>query len=102
MKTSANKDATAARKPGLACLFCRGRSIACTPSTGWSCSQCLRRGLECEYPAESRRGMRKRKILGGSPVRGECGDSTRGGRNGHADSPMASPSEHIPVPNESP
>ncbi|KII92715.1 hypothetical protein PLICRDRAFT_696024 [Plicaturopsis crispa FD-325 SS-3] len=53
------------KKPMLACLFCRGRKIACGPpapdSKDKSCNQCLRRNLTCEYPKESRRGMRKRK-----------------------------------------
>ncbi|KII83207.1 hypothetical protein PLICRDRAFT_58528 [Plicaturopsis crispa FD-325 SS-3] len=53
------------KKPMLACLFCRGRKIACRPpapeSKDKSCNQCLRRNLTCEYPKESRRGMRKHK-----------------------------------------
>ncbi|KAJ7282614.1 hypothetical protein C8J57DRAFT_1295844, partial [Mycena rebaudengoi] len=55
------------KKPPLACLFCRGRKIACGPPVGGSvesvgsCNQCQRRALKCEYPAESRRGMRKKK-----------------------------------------
>ncbi|GLB37086.1 putative GAL4-like Zn(II)2Cys6 (or C6 zinc) binuclear cluster DNA-binding domain [Lyophyllum shimeji] len=52
------------RKPPLACLFCRGRKIACGPSdsgsSDGSCNQCQRRSLKCEYPTESRRGMRKK------------------------------------------
>ncbi|KIM78853.1 hypothetical protein PILCRDRAFT_823959 [Piloderma croceum F 1598] len=52
------------KKPVLACLFCRGRKIACGPalpgSINQSCNQCARRDLKCEYPTESRRGMRKR------------------------------------------
>jgi hypothetical protein len=79
------------RKPPLACLFCRGRKIACGPpppeSTDKSCkwvddihhpgqplmntsfcfrSQCFRRQLKCEYPSESRRGMRKKKSSSGN------------------------------------
>ncbi|KDR75943.1 hypothetical protein GALMADRAFT_248753 [Galerina marginata CBS 339.88] len=53
------------KKPPLACLFCRGRKIACGPplpgSTDKTCNQCQRRSLRCEYPSESRRGMRKKK-----------------------------------------
>ncbi|KAG5735461.1 hypothetical protein E4T56_gene12867 [Termitomyces sp. T112] len=52
-------------KPVMACLFCRGRKIACGPPPAGSddptCNQCARRGLACHYPAESRRGQRKRK-----------------------------------------
>ncbi|KAF9486716.1 hypothetical protein BDN71DRAFT_1425770, partial [Pleurotus eryngii] len=48
----------------LACLFCRGRKIACGPplpgSKDRTCKQCQRRSLKCEYPLESRRGMRKK------------------------------------------
>jgi len=54
------------KKPPLACLFCRGRKIACGPpdsgSSDRSCNQCQRRSIKCEYPAESRRGMRKKKV----------------------------------------
>ncbi|KAF8798743.1 hypothetical protein BYT27DRAFT_7122656 [Phlegmacium glaucopus] len=53
------------KKPPLACLFCRGRKIACGPplpgSLNKTCNQCQRRSLPCEYPSESRRGMRKKK-----------------------------------------
>ncbi|KAG1751289.1 uncharacterized protein EDB91DRAFT_598591 [Suillus paluster] len=64
------------KKPALACLFCRGRKIACGPpvpgSKDRTCNQCARRHLKCEYPLESRRGMRKRRSLiprgSGSPV----------------------------------
>ncbi|TFK66521.1 hypothetical protein BDN72DRAFT_771886, partial [Pluteus cervinus] len=53
------------KKPSLACLFCRGRKIACGPpilgSKDQTCNQCQRRSLKCEYPSESRRGMRKKK-----------------------------------------
>ncbi|KAJ3928314.1 MAG: hypothetical protein NXY57DRAFT_1021757 [Lentinula lateritia] len=51
----------------LACFFCRGRKIACGPqdpnSADRTCNQCHRRSLKCEYPTESRRGMRKRKSV---------------------------------------
>ncbi|KAJ3754432.1 hypothetical protein EV360DRAFT_86855 [Lentinula raphanica] len=51
----------------LACFFCRGRKIACGPqdpnSADRTCNQCRRRSLKCEYPTESRRGMRKRKSV---------------------------------------
>ncbi|KAF7426643.1 hypothetical protein PC9H_009012 [Pleurotus ostreatus] len=54
------------KKPPLACLFCRGRKIACGPplpgSKDRTCNQCQRRSLQCEYPLESRRGMRKKKV----------------------------------------
>ncbi|KAF5375136.1 hypothetical protein D9758_000418 [Tetrapyrgos nigripes] len=49
----------------LACFFCRGRKIACgrqdPNSPDRTCNQCYRRSLKCEYPTESRRGMRKKK-----------------------------------------
>ncbi|KAI0783184.1 hypothetical protein C8Q75DRAFT_726413 [Abortiporus biennis] len=52
------------KKPVMACLFCRERKIACGPpppgSKDRTCNQCTRRGLECEYPKESRRGLHKR------------------------------------------
>ncbi|KAJ7255704.1 hypothetical protein C8J57DRAFT_1721720 [Mycena rebaudengoi] len=74
------------KKPLLACLFCRGRKIACGPPVGGSvesvgsCNQCQRRGLKCEYPAESRRGMRKKKgvVVGSSTtsLAGVGGSST--------------------------
>ncbi|EJF55572.1 hypothetical protein BD309DRAFT_878232 [Dichomitus squalens] len=50
------------KKPIMACLFCRDRvrapalqRDACARN-----SQCMRRGLVCEYPKESRRGQHKR------------------------------------------
>ncbi|KDQ21167.1 hypothetical protein BOTBODRAFT_25595 [Botryobasidium botryosum FD-172 SS1] len=53
------------RKPVLACLFCRGRKIACgqarVGSEDRTCNQCARRQFECVYPKESRRGFRKGK-----------------------------------------
>ncbi|KAG9125461.1 hypothetical protein FRC07_007503 [Ceratobasidium sp. 392] len=55
--------APAPKKPALACLFCRKRKIACGPpppdSADRTCNQCLRRKQPCEYPTESRRGIRK-------------------------------------------
>ncbi|KAF9650875.1 hypothetical protein BDM02DRAFT_3127393 [Thelephora ganbajun] len=47
----------------LACYFCRKRKIACRqPPEGTmdrTCNQCKTRGMECEYPTESRRGARR-------------------------------------------
>ncbi|KAI0064271.1 hypothetical protein BV25DRAFT_1823237 [Artomyces pyxidatus] len=46
----------------LACYFCRGRKIACGPLPGShdkSCWQCVKRGMACIYPTESRRGQRR-------------------------------------------
>ncbi|KAI6134681.1 hypothetical protein EV401DRAFT_1095091 [Pisolithus croceorrhizus] len=70
------------KKPALACLFCRGRKIACGPplpgTKDKTCNQCARRHLKCEYPLESRRGMRKRRSLvprTGSPSPGLSGSS---------------------------
>ncbi|KAJ7285278.1 hypothetical protein C8J57DRAFT_1291060, partial [Mycena rebaudengoi] len=60
-------DCESPKKPPRACLFCRGRKIACGPPVGGSiesvgsCNQCQRRAIKCEYSAESRRGMRKKK-----------------------------------------
>ncbi|KAF8871069.1 hypothetical protein BD779DRAFT_1428566, partial [Infundibulicybe gibba] len=50
------------KPPKLACLFCRGRKIACGPPRPGSktCNQCQCRSLMCEFPLESRRGMRKK------------------------------------------
>ncbi|TFK62881.1 hypothetical protein BDN72DRAFT_741033, partial [Pluteus cervinus] len=52
------------KKPLLACLFCRGRKIACGPpmlgSKDKTCNQCERRSLTCQHPPESRRGKRKK------------------------------------------
>ncbi|QRW08544.1 Fungal Zn(2)-Cys(6) binuclear cluster domain [Ceratobasidium sp. AG-Ba] len=54
---------TTPKKPALACLFCRKRKIACGPpppdSPDRTCNQCARRKQCCEYPTESRRGIRK-------------------------------------------
>ncbi|KAG6840591.1 hypothetical protein C0991_005681 [Blastosporella zonata] len=53
-------------KPLLACLFCRGRKIACGPpppgSDDPTCNQCARRKHKCHYPTESHRGMRKKRF----------------------------------------
>ncbi|TRM70182.1 hypothetical protein BD626DRAFT_476550 [Schizophyllum amplum] len=58
-----------AEKPPLACLFCRGRKIACgAPAAGSNtCNQCARRGLSCVYPTENRRGTRARQPQRRSP-----------------------------------
>ena len=73
---------TTDKKPALACLFCRGRKIACGPPVAgtkvktcgyviscyaWNSSsdtfrQCQRRSLTCVFPSESRRGMRKKNV----------------------------------------
>ncbi|KAK1226547.1 hypothetical protein PQX77_010474 [Marasmius sp. AFHP31] len=52
------------KKVLLACYFCRRRKMACTPSENGdsSCAQCLKKGVECEYPKESRRGQHRRKL----------------------------------------
>ncbi|GLB43984.1 putative GAL4-like Zn(II)2Cys6 (or C6 zinc) binuclear cluster DNA-binding domain [Lyophyllum shimeji] len=51
-------------KPIMACLFWRGRKIACGPppprSGSTMCNQCERRHLKCEYPTKNRRGMRQK------------------------------------------
>ncbi|KAF8586661.1 hypothetical protein K439DRAFT_922986 [Ramaria rubella] len=70
------------RRPRMACYFCRKRKIACGPgpvppprtSQGGKdmspcdddgpCNQCARRGLDCERPTESKRGVRKSKSKG--------------------------------------
>ncbi|KAF7376710.1 hypothetical protein MSAN_00088000 [Mycena sanguinolenta] len=57
----------APKRPPLACLFCRGRKITCGPPSGGKeggpCNQCQRRAIKCEFPAEGRRRMRKKKIV---------------------------------------
>ncbi|KAL1695061.1 hypothetical protein GGG16DRAFT_122018 [Schizophyllum commune] len=60
---------SSAEKPPLACLFCRGRKIACgAPAAGSNtCNQCARRGLTCVYPTENRRGTRTRQPTRRSP-----------------------------------
>ncbi|KAG8925093.1 hypothetical protein FRC02_009939 [Tulasnella sp. 418] len=65
-------DENGEKKPFLACGFCRHRKIACGQGPVWenddqlppgprTCNQCFRRCLECFYPTESRRGLRKGK-----------------------------------------
>ncbi|KAG8903657.1 hypothetical protein FRB99_002895 [Tulasnella sp. 403] len=62
-------DKKAAKKPFLACQFCRVRKIACGPGPTLppeiilppgprTCNQCYRRGLICRFPEASRRGLR--------------------------------------------
>ncbi|KAJ6551976.1 hypothetical protein B0H19DRAFT_874051, partial [Mycena capillaripes] len=55
------------KKQTLACFFCRSRKIACAPKPvdGTSredcpCEQCERRGFDCKYPKESKRGHHNR------------------------------------------
>ncbi|KAJ6522475.1 hypothetical protein B0H19DRAFT_973461, partial [Mycena capillaripes] len=52
------------KRQALACLFCRERKIACgRPAAAAgekTCSQCIRRGRDCVYPTESRRGQHSR------------------------------------------
>ncbi|KAJ6538795.1 hypothetical protein DFH09DRAFT_1368709, partial [Mycena vulgaris] len=76
------RERDAHKKPPLACLFCRGRKIACGPPVGPAglagCNQCQRRSLKCEYPAESRRGMRKKKPVPPEEAAGEASSSTAG------------------------
>lgn len=66
------KDAKLGKKPFLACEFCRHRKIACgkgptlppeivLPPGPRTCNQCFRRGLECQFPEASRRGLRHGK-----------------------------------------
>jgi len=53
------------QKKPLSCFFCRRRKIVCGPplpgSISKTCSQCRKRSLQCHFPSESRRGMRKKK-----------------------------------------
>ncbi|KAF9017133.1 hypothetical protein BDZ89DRAFT_961354 [Hymenopellis radicata] len=46
----------------LACVFCRGRKIACGPpdpeGPDNACNQCQRRSRTCEFVSEKRRGAR--------------------------------------------
>ncbi|KAF9257465.1 hypothetical protein L218DRAFT_805931, partial [Marasmius fiardii PR-910] len=51
------------KKTSLACFFCRGRKMACKPSPGPTreCMQCVKKGLICKYPTESRRGQHRRR-----------------------------------------
>ncbi|KAJ7763195.1 hypothetical protein DFH07DRAFT_399919 [Mycena maculata] len=56
---------TGPKKQTLACFFCRSRKIACAPKSvddteGRTCGQCERRGFECKYPKESKRGQHNR------------------------------------------
>lgn len=66
------KDGKLGKKPFLACEFCRHRKIACgkgptlpphivLPPGPRTCNQCFRRGLECQFPEASRRGLRHGK-----------------------------------------
>ncbi|KAG8892557.1 hypothetical protein FRC01_014098 [Tulasnella sp. 417] len=66
------KDGKLGKKPFLACEFCRHRKIACgkgptippeivVPPGPRTCNQCFRRGLECQFPEASRRGLRHGK-----------------------------------------
>ncbi|KAJ7841082.1 hypothetical protein B0H14DRAFT_2783661 [Mycena olivaceomarginata] len=54
------------KKQRLACFFCRSRKIACATravddeSQGRPCEQCERRGFECKYPKDSKRGQHNR------------------------------------------
>ncbi|KAG9016357.1 hypothetical protein FRB90_003162 [Tulasnella sp. 427] len=66
------KEGKGGKKPFLACEFCRHRKIACgkgpavpsdivIPPGPRTCNQCFRRGLECQFPQASRRGLRHGK-----------------------------------------
>ncbi|KAJ6485476.1 hypothetical protein C8R47DRAFT_540249 [Mycena vitilis] len=62
--SEARKDGRSKRQ-ALACLFCRERKIACGRPSGnhdpnQTCNQCIRRGRDCVYPTESRRGQHSR------------------------------------------
>ncbi|KAJ7480854.1 hypothetical protein FB451DRAFT_1238609 [Mycena latifolia] len=61
--TEARKDGRSKRQ-ALACFFCRKRKIACggppKGSADQTCNQCARRGVDCEYPTESKRGQHSR------------------------------------------
>ncbi|KAJ7635749.1 hypothetical protein DFH06DRAFT_1003237, partial [Mycena polygramma] len=62
--SEARKDGRSKRQ-ALACLFCRERKIACGRPSGnhdpdQTCNQCIRRGRQCVYPTESRRGQHSR------------------------------------------
>ncbi|KAJ7266367.1 hypothetical protein B0H12DRAFT_1000732, partial [Mycena haematopus] len=51
------------KKQTLACFFCRSRKIACVPKPVDETKdrpQCEKRGLECKYPKESKRGQHTR------------------------------------------
>jgi hypothetical protein len=109
LNTGGNSKRNPDKKPALACVFCRGRKIACGPplkdGDGKSCkyvphlnssntyvnvyfvnlcSQCQRRSLRCEYPTESRRGMRKKPVIGSTTS--SASNSTKAKRNTNASS----------------
>ncbi|KAJ6590841.1 hypothetical protein B0H10DRAFT_1830445 [Mycena sp. CBHHK59/15] len=52
------------KKQTLACFFCRSRKIACGHPPDRvedrTCDQCEKRGIDCKYPTESRRGQHNR------------------------------------------
>ncbi|KAF5354748.1 hypothetical protein D9756_005250 [Leucocoprinus leucothites] len=87
------------KKPALACVFCRGRKIACGPppkdGDGKTCNQCSRRSLPCEYPTESRRGMRKKPSTSptspGSPSTPAAGASKTSNTDGTTSNPKSNP-----------
>ncbi|KAJ7674016.1 hypothetical protein DFH06DRAFT_1173781 [Mycena polygramma] len=61
------------KKQTLACFFCRSRKIACAPkpvdgTDDRSCEQCERRGIDCKYPKESKRGQHNRIRPNGQKV----------------------------------
>lgn len=106
--TGGNSKRNPDKKPALACVFCRGRKIACGPplkdGDGKSCkyvvshreiylceclsihlcSQCQRRSLRCEYPTESRRGMRKKPAA--NSTTSSASNSTKAKRNANVSS----------------
>ncbi|KAJ7153357.1 hypothetical protein C8R46DRAFT_1301849 [Mycena filopes] len=59
------KGTTVAKKPALACEFCRSRKIGCVrpgpDEPDQTCNQCVRRKRGCVYPTESRRGQHARR-----------------------------------------
>jgi len=60
------------RKPFVACVYCRGRKIAChPPTTGFDnrCGQCARRNRKCEFTHESEYVPRRSRGLRGSSKR---------------------------------
>ncbi|KAF9492741.1 hypothetical protein BDN71DRAFT_1171434 [Pleurotus eryngii] len=69
------------KKPPLACLFCRGRKIACgqplPESKDRTCNQCQLRSLICEYPLKSRRGKRKEKAPVATETPKEAGPDSK-------------------------
>ncbi|KZW01833.1 hypothetical protein EXIGLDRAFT_760435 [Exidia glandulosa HHB12029] len=63
-RTPMKRASSGDRKPIMACLFCRGRKIACggplrPEAEDKTCNQCARRNLKCAYPVESHRGLRR-------------------------------------------